>query len=169
MNIPAEYILPYLFSNLIAIAIAFCAWKWPRVGRLLFFLLFAMAGVANTLVVQTAPWVYLDYAQHTFLPFYRDFILGFFSAHTQLLVQLIAIGQAAIAVLMWMKGIWLNLGLLGATVFLVAIAPLGVGSAFPCTLVMALGAVLLLARQRQGYLWYTNGGRLLYGVSPTPS
>jgi hypothetical protein len=54
---------------------------------------------------------------------------------------------------MFMKGMVFRIGAVGAMVFLISIAPLGVGSAFPCTLVMALGLFFLLRRKHIPYLW----------------
>jgi len=46
-----------------------------------------------------------------------------------------------------------RVGLIGAIAFLTAIAPLGIGSAFPATLVMAAAAVLLLRTRYHETLW----------------
>ena len=75
---------------------------------------------------------------------YRDFITGWFSRHIQVMVVAIALGQAAIALLMASRvpaRRWL--GAAGASVFLLAIAPLGVGSGFPFSL--TFGAALFVA------------------------
>jgi hypothetical protein len=133
-----------------------CAWRWPRVGRSLYFLLFASAAVLNTMTVQHTPSVYLDYAQFAFLPWYKAFINGFFASHTQAIVQTIAIGQGMIAVSMCLKGSWFRLGALGAIGFLTGIAPLGVGAGFPSTLVMATGTFVLYRQPLQGYLWASD-------------
>jgi hypothetical protein len=52
-----------------------------------------------------------------------------------------------IAVLLALRGPAVSLGLAGAMVFSLAIAPLGKGSAFPFSLIVGLAAALLL-RQR---------------------
>jgi hypothetical protein len=59
--------------------------------------------------------------------------------------NLVALGLVAFYVIVLRSG-WVRLGLVGAISFFVAIAPLGLGSAFPCSLVMAMGAILLLRR-----------------------
>ena len=49
----------------------------------------------------------------------------------------------------------MHLGLGGAIVFLVAIVPLGIGSGFPATLIMALAAAILLRAHYTERLWPT--------------
>ena len=57
---------------------------------------------------------------------------------TVLVVGFIATAQAFIAVSLLLKGRIYKAGIIGGVIFLIAIAPLGVGSAFPCTLLLAL-------------------------------
>jgi hypothetical protein len=59
-------------------------------------------------------------------------------------VGAIAVGQLAVAILVALRGRAAQLGLVGAIAFLLAIAPLGRGSAFPFSLVASLAAALLL-------------------------
>lgn len=129
--IPEEYLLPYSISNAVAIVLIFIAWKWPRVARYLFVLMFAAAAVVNLKTANTTPEVYLEYASLALLPFYANFINGWFAQHAQLMVSIIAVGQALIAFFLLLPNFWRRLGLLGAALFLTAIIPLGVGSAFP--------------------------------------
>jgi hypothetical protein len=63
------------------------------------------------------------------------------------IVALIAVGQALIGALVLLSGRSLRLGLVGAIVFLVAVAPLGTGAGFPATLILAWAAGLLLMGQ----------------------
>jgi hypothetical protein len=91
------------------------------------------------------PTAYLEYARWAVGP-YRRFILGPFSRHTGLFVGAVAVGQLAIAGLLATRGRAGALGLAGAIVFLLAIAPLGQGAAFPFSLVAAAAAALLLRR-----------------------
>ncbi len=130
-----EYLIPLLISNAVAILILIAAFKAPRWARWSIVLLFLWASFTNAYMATTKPQVYLDYAPMA-IPLYRSFILGWFAEHVRVMVTLIAIGQLTIAVLMSLRGIWLNLGMLGASIFLLAIAPLGVGSAFPFSLIM---------------------------------
>jgi hypothetical protein len=69
------------------------------------------------------------------------------------MVGSIAVCQGLIALAMLMKELVFRIGAVGAMVFLISIAPLGVGSAFPCTLVMAVGLFFLLRYNNIPYIW----------------
>lgn len=134
-----------LASNLVALLILFVCRRWPRVGRGLFFVLFLWASQVNLRLALTRPAVYLDYARWAVEP-YRRFILGPFAQHATELVAAIAVGQLIIALLIALRGRAVKLGLAGAILFLLAIAPLGRGSAFPFSLIVSAAALLLWRR-----------------------
>jgi hypothetical protein len=115
-----------------------------EVARLLYVLLFLWAGCWNTYLANAHPEDYLTYAPLAYSASYRNFILGYFASHVTAIVGAIAIGQLSIAVLIATRGAGVQIGLAGAIVFLLAIVPLGVGSGFPATLIMAAGAVMLM-------------------------
>ena len=98
----------------------------PTAGRLLFIALFAWAAQVNLRTALATPEVYLDYAPLASLDLYRQVIAGVFARHITAFVTAVALGLA------------------GAIAFLVAIVPLGVGSGFPATLIMAMAAAHLL-------------------------
>jgi len=68
---------------------------------------------------------------------YQEFIMGFFAQHTAAIVATIGVGQLTAAVLMSLRGSAVCLGLVGAIICLIAVAPLGSGTAFPSTLITA--------------------------------
>lgn len=142
-------------STVVALLMAFASWRSRNVGRLLLVLLFLWAGQVNLRTAVVQPEVYLDYAPLAYSDAYRRFILGFFARHIPVIVGAIAIGQLAIAVLTSLRGRAVHLGLGGAIVFLVAIVPLGIGSGFPATLIMALAATILLRAHYTETLWST--------------
>ena len=137
-----EFLLPYLVTNIISAALVFLAFRWPRLTRVLFVLIFAGAGLFNIYTAITEPSVYQTYKELAVLAFYRNFIDGFFSEHAQLIILIIAVGQLSVGTLLIGNGRLLNMGVIGGTIFLVAIAPLGFGSAFPETLLM-VGALFI--------------------------
>lgn len=145
--------IAYSLSNLVALLLLWAAWKKPVLARALFFLLFAWAAWFNTTTVLHTPELYTGYAQYTFSAWYRAFILGFFSQHTAAIVLAIAAGQAGIALGMFGKGAAFRLGAIGGMLFLVCIAPLGAGSAFPCTLLMAAAMGFLYRQGSTQWLW----------------
>ncbi len=142
-----EYLAPHLISIVLSILLAVAAWKRPNLGRLLFVTLFAWASLVNLRTATATPEVYLEYARLTESPTYRAIIEGPFARHVTVYVTAIAIGQAAIAMAFLGRGAIVKLGALGAIVFLLAIAPLGVGSGFPSTLIGAGAAAVLLRRR----------------------
>jgi hypothetical protein len=88
--------------------------------------------VTNATICLTEPWRYVEYAALTPSNAYREFILGWFSQHVAAVVLPIAAGQLIIAVLLAVRSPRLRwLGVSGAILFLLAIAPLGIGSGFP--------------------------------------
>lgn len=135
-------LLANIASNVVALAMLLACWRWKNAGRLLYVALFLWAAIANLHTARTAPEMYVGFAPYAIGP-YRHFITGFFAAHVASIVSAIAVGQFAIALLLSLRGEAVRIGLVGAIVFLLAIAPLGRASAFPCTLILALGAHLL--------------------------
>jgi hypothetical protein len=142
---PTFMLYAQLGSILCALALLAVSLAAPSAGRLLFVALFAWAAQVNLRTALTTPEVYLDYAALADLDLYRRFIEGFFADHVTAIVGAIAVGQAAIAALLLIKGFPRVLGLAGAFVFLLAIVPLGVGSGFPATLIMAMAAAHLIS------------------------
>lgn len=137
------YLLPYLISQVISLLILLAAWKNTRLGRILFAVLFFYAGIYNMYIGFTKPNEYLGFANLA-LPFYRDFINGWFSRHHHIIIPLIAAGQLLIAAgMMWKNG-WVKWACAGAIAFLLSIAPLMVGSAFPFSITVSVAAILIL-------------------------
>lgn len=129
----------YIITNGIAVMFVFLSWRNPKFGRMLFFVLFLSASVLNLYTASQRPDVYQYFAEMTWLDIYREFITGWFKSNASWFVTAIAIGQLLIAILMWSQRSWLKIGALGAIFFFISIAPLGFGSAFPATLIMAIG------------------------------
>jgi len=146
----------YVISNVIALFVLLAALKQIRFARLLFLLVFTWASWTNWRTAVGNPGTYLGEADLTFLPFYKQFILGWFSRHITLAVGFIATCQGLIAVSMLLRGWVFKLGGIGAIVFLLAIAPFGVGAAFPCTVILAVAMYLVLRSPHQNYLWIPN-------------
>ena len=141
--IPRDALTLYLAANafsLATLAIAFwssVAARWIGVG------VFAWAAAINTRTALVNPSIYLEYADLTPSLHYRSFILGWFSQHVQLVVLTIAAGQLAIAALLALRGrTSRRLGVAGAVIFLLAIAPLGVGAGLPFSLTFSIALLV---------------------------
>lgn len=147
-----QYLVPWLFSNAAALIILWAAWANPTIGRGAFAFLFGWAAWKNVSTAQYTPELYLEYANFS-LPLYQDFILGWFADHVAVVVTVIAIGQALIAIGMILKGVWVKVASLGAILFLIAIAPLGVGAGFPFSITASIAAWLIYRSSPKNYLW----------------
>jgi hypothetical protein len=146
-----DYLLPYLFFNGLALIILFFSWKRPVIARLLLIGLFAWASWMNWTTAINDPKDYLNYSSHTFSSTYTDFINGWFSNHILLMVGTIATAQGMIAFGIALKGFLYRLACVGGIIFLLAIIPLGIGSGFPCTLIIALALVALT--KENNFIW----------------
>ena len=148
-----NYLASYIISNVVAVLMLFAAWKTPRIARVLFFLLFAWASYTNYNYAIHNPNAYLEYASLSFLNIYIRFIQGWFSQHIIAAVGFIATCQALIGISMLLKGWIFKTGCVGVIIFLLAIAPLGVGSGFPCTVIMAVAIFIILKKSGENYIW----------------
>ncbi len=151
----STYVLLYTLSNGIALLLLLIAWRKPRIARLLFFLLFGWASITNFTAAARHPEFYLSYADLALLTSYERFIRGWFSSHIRDMVSLIALGQFLIAASMLLKGWALKAGAIGAIIFLLAIAPLGIGAAFPFSITASI-ALLQIMRSSNDYLWVSS-------------
>ena len=135
MTIPSEYMVPFVVSNTIAVVLLVVSYIWPKIIRWVFAGIFIAAGLFNAYTGITQPEAYLMYGELALIQFYKDFIYGVFSQYTTLFVLAIALGQLAVGVLLSRPEPLLRLGVLGAIFFLGAITPLGIGAAFPSTVI----------------------------------
>lgn len=147
-----EFLLPYIISQIVAIVMLFVAVKSTRWGRILFAALFLWAACINMYLGITNPKSYLGNAAFA-LPFYRDFINGWFSHYNHIMIPVIAVGQLLIAAGMLLKGWWVKWACIGVILFLLSIAPLMVASAFPFSLIVSAAAVIILRKDNRNYVW----------------
>jgi hypothetical protein len=145
-------LIAYIASNIVGILFIWVAVKKPRLARLLFFLLFAWACWTNYRTAHRTPEVYIDYAK-TSIKIYADFIHGWFKDHILWMVSLIAVGQALIACGMLLKGLLVKAACIGAIVFLLSIAPLGLYAGFPFSLTASTAAYLMMRRDDLNFIW----------------
>jgi|Deesub1362B_J571_1020462.scaffolds.fasta_scaffold00006_289 hypothetical protein len=140
----SELWVPYVVTHLITFGLIFICFKWPKVGKIAWAIVFLLAGGFNLWGALTNPERYIHGFGPTAIGFYQRFIYGPFSAHPSLFIGLIALGQLLVGLFLMLKKPFFSLGILGGIIFLLAISPLGVGSIFPSTLLMA-GSLILLA------------------------
>lgn len=149
------YLIPWIISNVVGILMLLAAYKKPRLARGMLFLLFGWASWFNYTTAHATPEVYLDYASMS-VGLYSEFIMGWFSHHITPFISVIAVGQGMIALGMLLRGLWVKLGCIGAIIFLMSIAPLGVGAGFPFSITVSIGAYLILRKGEHDYLWVSR-------------
>ncbi|MFD1001057.1 hypothetical protein ACFQ21_17150 [Ohtaekwangia kribbensis] len=153
-----DYTVAYIITNVIAILTAVIAMLWPNVGRVFLSGIFIGAAAFNAFTASGNPGLYLQFGELTTSGFYRGIILGPFSEHIQAYIFIIAGCQVLIGAFLLYKGKLLKTAMVGAIIFLLAIAPLGIGSAFPSSLILATALVILL-RKKIEYSIYEGLGR----------
>lgn len=155
-----EYFWPWLISNLVAVLLLLASWRSERWGRLLFSLLFVGAAIVNWNTSLQHPEWYLEYADLSFSALYKDFVQGWFSRHIREMVGTIAVAQALLALALWSRGWLLQTALMGGIIFLLAIAPLGVGAAFPFSITTSVALAIISRTAGKNLLW-KSGRRVL--------
>ncbi|MBL8059855.1 MAG: hypothetical protein JNK63_03955 [Chthonomonas sp.] len=137
-----KWLVPYAVSNLVAAAMLLLAGLRPHVARWAFVVLFTYAGIYNTWLSINRPLEYQGFADLALIPWYRTYVTETLKSNAQIITA-IGIGQLCIA------GAWalgrrcLALGAFGGCVFLLAIAPLGVGSAAPFSFTVSLAMIVV--------------------------
>ncbi|WP_299124265.1 hypothetical protein [uncultured Winogradskyella sp.] len=147
-----EYLIPYVISQIVSVIILIVAMKRTKATRILFALLFFSAFCANMYLGLVKPNDYLDYGELA-IPLYRDFIYGWFSKYVSILIPIIATGQLLIAIGILLKGFIVKIACIGIILFLLAIAPLMVGSAFPFSITVSIAAFMVLKKKDLNYVW----------------
>ncbi|MCF8336129.1 MAG: hypothetical protein K9H65_05970 [Bacteroidales bacterium] len=148
-----QYMLPIILANLVAVVVMLSSYNFPRFMRFIWGLIFIAAGIVNLITVYNAPGIYVDSFGPAAIERYQEIIYGPFSKQPAVYVTLIAVGQILVGALIWSRGFWYYLGLTGGVIFLLAIAPLGVGSAFPCTIILAFGLIFMMRKRRRKSLF----------------
>ncbi len=139
---------PYVLTNVISLFLVIAAILSPKVTRWGFVLIFFGAAIANGIIAINNPESYLEFGRSALAGAYSDFIGGFFREHILPIVLAIAVAQLCIAFLLTRKDPLLKLGVIGASVFLAAILPLGMGSAVPAPLLMIVALAVMYRRQK---------------------
>ena len=112
-------------------------------------MMFLGAGIFNAFIAIRQPSMYVDvYGPLAVLELYSSFIYGLFSQYTTAIVLAIAAGQLVVGTLLLTR---FGVGALGGIIFLVAVAPLGIGSAFPVSLIIAAALFVMWYRLPQSY------------------
>src|SRR6266542_2009421 len=125
-----QWLIPYLISNIVFGLTIIGAIKKPMWTRIFLAGFFLWASYFNSTHAILSPQIYLIYATLDALPFYSDFINGFFSHYITPFVFTIAVGQFLIFFGLLLNKTWVKLSCIGGIIFGLAIVPLGVGFDF---------------------------------------
>jgi hypothetical protein len=153
MELLKQWLIPYIISNIVFGLTIVGAIKKPIWTRIFLAGFFLWASYFNSTSSIKSSQIYLDYAELGALPIYSKFIKGFFSHYITPFVFTIAVGQFLIFLGLLLNKVWVKLACIGGIIFGLAIAPLGVGSAFPSTVCMAIAFYILLKRYTHDYIW----------------
>jgi hypothetical protein len=151
-----EWLIPYIISNIVFGLTIIGAIKNPMWTRIFLAAFFLWASYFNSTSAVRTPEIYLSYAKLDALAVYSDLINGFFSHYITPFVFSIAVGQFLIFVGLLLNKTWTKLACVGGIIFGFAIAPLGVGSAFPATVSMAVAFYILLKKYEHDFVWKWN-------------
>ena len=149
-----------IFSNAISLLLLILAIKRPVTARTLISILFIGAAIFNGYTTIARPEKYMGFAEMAALPVYETFIRGEFSRHITSYILAIALAQLATGIGIAGRRALSRVALAGAVIFLVAIAPLGAGSAFPCSLVLAAACIILIIKGQPETLATIYGKKL---------
>lgn len=135
---------PLIGFTLFSLVFAALSWRRPVAGRIVGGLLLAGGGLFNSYLGTTDPSAYAAFKDLALLDLYRAVIDAVFPAYGTPFILAIACGQLVSGALLLIGGRWLGFGALGGLIFSLGIVPLGIGSAFPSPLLMAIAYYLLL-------------------------
>jgi len=153
MDALKQYFLPYIISNLLFLLCLIVAVKRTIWARIFLAIVFLWASYTNFTTAISNPEIYLEYGGLTPLPLYREFINGFFALHIKFLVSTVAVGEFFVFVGLILNNGWVKSACIGGIIFGLAISPLGVGSAFPATVLMAMAFWVLFRKGPHSYIW----------------
>lgn len=134
----AQIIVTYIISNIAAVTFLLITIYSNRLARTLFAALFISAGFINWIVVHTHPNDYLNYSKYA-VGMYRDLIIGPFQNYITPVVSFMAVCQVLVGLGLLYRGAILRTSCIVGSIFLVAISPLGIATAFPSGLIWAVG------------------------------
>ncbi|UCE41337.1 MAG: hypothetical protein JSV17_18210 [Candidatus Aminicenantes bacterium] len=102
MNLP-DYWFPYVITHAVTFILIIICYKWPKIGKVAWGIIFILAGIFNIFMVLKNPDAYLDYRDLA-VDFYKLFIDGVFNSFTLFIVSLIGAGQILVGIFLLKKG-----------------------------------------------------------------
>jgi len=137
----------FVLVNLSSLVVLFWTWRAEDAGRIIYAVVFLLAGIINGWLGIFNPKIYLFFGENTLWSLYENFIYGLFDRHTSAFIVSIAIGQLLIAAGLFFRGKLWFIAIYGAIFFIWALLPLGIGAAFPATFFMLLTLIIIVRRE----------------------
>ena len=134
------YFVPWLISNLVGVVLLLVAVRVPKIARMSWGFLLILAALANAYVSLTDPIGYLEYGILAIPPMQR-FIYSRFFSRPEFLVLPIALCQGLIGIELLFDEHSPHLqkvALASIIIFFFGLTTLGIGSAFPSSLLYAM-------------------------------
>ncbi|WP_440135218.1 hypothetical protein [Chitinophaga sancti] len=130
----------YVISNVGAIIILLLSIWYKKVGTILVALLFLAAALINAWQAIYEPDRYNIYELVAALPVYEYFIRDVFLIHIKLYILILMVFQLLVGLSILYNKKW---SIVVAGIYLLALAPLGAGSSFPCSVILAAACMVL--------------------------
>jgi hypothetical protein len=138
-----DSLVPWCMSNMVGFGLLWISILWkghgPEMARRTWGALLLIAGLVNSLVLWTDPTSYHDFGVLSIPPLQQFIYSNYFSNPAYLVVPII-LCQWAMGYILIQKDpplSWLKMALRGAVIWFLGIAPMGLGSAFPSSLLYA--------------------------------
>jgi hypothetical protein len=139
---------PVIVANVLAVAFFILALYRPNAARLIAAAGFLLDAAFNCVLAIRAPLFYANALEPLAWGGYRDFIESVFVAAPIRLLLAIALWQALVGcVFLIRQAPFIRLACVAAFGFFLLLVPLGAGSAFPATLILAAAMVALFFRK----------------------
>lgn len=153
-----DYLLPWFISNMVGFAILWIAIPYPVLGRKIWGFLLVVASAVNTYQMLTNQYGYIEFGVLAIPPLQSFIYSSFFSSPAHFVLP-IALCQFLIGlILMYSQTTWLlKASLTGAIFFFFGISFLGMGSAFPSSLVYASTMMICWPKRiKYKYAWFIS-------------
>jgi hypothetical protein len=136
-------LIPYVVSAVFILAVvAVCFWR-PNAGRIfLGFFYIAMGLVVHGAFILTNPQSYVDFGQGALIPIYRELTTTVIALSPVLFGAALLVFETLMGLLLLNKGQYVRLGLIGTTLFILALTPLSTLQFVWLGLVVAQGYLL---------------------------
>lgn len=137
-----------VIANVLAVAFVIVALYRPNLARVIAGAGFILAALVNCVVALRAPLFYLDALEPLAWGVYREFLHSVFTQAPVRLLLAVALWQALVGCVFLVRQTpFIRLASVAAFGFFLLLVPLGAGSGFPSTLILAGGMVVLFLRK----------------------